>query len=82
MGPDGKAIAEAMVELRATPAPAAEQIRKGEFLKKGPNATSVETDAQEISWSTFLRALTISTCIHHNAGLWTVLGGLVVQKPC
>ena len=45
VGPDGKAIANAKVDLRATPAPAAEQIRQGKFLKKGPNATSVETDA-------------------------------------
>jgi hypothetical protein len=46
VGPDGKPIPNAKVELYAVPNPTAEQIRQGKFLKKGTTGISVETDAE------------------------------------
>ena len=45
VGPDGKPIAEATVELRTRPIPNTEQIVRGKFLKKGSYGAFVKTDA-------------------------------------
>ena len=44
--PDGKPISEAVVELRTRPIPAAEQVRQGKFIRKGPYGAFVATDAE------------------------------------
>ena len=44
VGPDGKPIAEAYVYVRTNPAPTAEQIRHGKFVRKGPNSTFLMAD--------------------------------------
>ena len=46
VGPGGKPIPEAIVELRADPLPTAEQIRKGKFVRQGPYGSFVATDAE------------------------------------
>lgn len=44
VGPDGKAVPNAHVELRMSPAPAAEQIRRGTFVRKSNYGARVQTD--------------------------------------
>ncbi len=46
VGPDQKPVPQAAVELRTSPAPTAEQIRTGTFIKKGTYGTFVTADAQ------------------------------------
>ncbi len=46
VGPDGKPVPEAQVELRTSPMPAAEQISQGKFLRNGPYGTYVRTDIE------------------------------------
>jgi beta-lactamase regulating signal transducer with metallopeptidase domain/uncharacterized GH25 family protein len=45
VGPEGKPIPGATVELRIRPAPTAKQIRQGTFLKQGPVGAFATTDA-------------------------------------
>ncbi len=45
VGPDGKPVPEALVEIRTTPVPTAEQIRQGKFLRSGSIGAFVKTDA-------------------------------------
>ena len=46
VGPNGKPIPDALVELRTNPSRAAEQVHRGKFVKRGSNRTLVATDAQ------------------------------------
>ena len=44
-GPDGKPVPRASVEIRVDPVPTAEQIQRGEFLRKSNYGAVVRTDA-------------------------------------
>ncbi|MDB5390194.1 MAG: blaR1 2 [Planctomycetaceae bacterium] len=46
VGPDGKPVSEAQVELRVSPQPSAEQIRQGRFIKHNKYGADLLTDAQ------------------------------------
>lgn len=46
VGPDGRPIPEAAVELRTSPIPMAEQVRRGKFVRKGSYGAFVSTDAE------------------------------------
>lgn len=46
VGPDGKPVPEASVELRTRPLPEAEQILRGRFVRKGPSGTFATADAE------------------------------------
>ncbi len=46
VGPDGKAIPEAVVELRADPLLTPGRILKGKFIRQRPYGTTVATDAE------------------------------------
>jgi len=46
VGPGGKPVAGASVELRINPTPSAEQIRRGKFIKKGTYGAFVEADSE------------------------------------
>ncbi|WP_159452171.1 M56 family metallopeptidase [Singulisphaera sp. GP187] len=46
VGPDRKPVPEAVVEIRTKPAPSAEQIRRGTFVKKSTYGPIVKTDAE------------------------------------
>ena len=48
VGPGGKPIAGAEVELRSNPSPTAEQIQKGKFLRRGPYVAFATTDAEGV----------------------------------
>ena len=48
VGPGGKPIAGAEVELRSNPSPTAEQIQKGKFLRRVPNVAFATTDADGV----------------------------------
>lgn len=45
VGPDGRPIPEALVELRTRPIPKAEQLRHGKFVRKGSYGVFATTDA-------------------------------------
>jgi Carboxypeptidase regulatory-like domain len=45
LGPDGKALPKAPVEIRCNPAFGAAQVREGKFLRSEPDATAVQPDA-------------------------------------
>src|ERR1700722_8376952 len=44
LGPDGKALPKAPVEIRCNPAFGAAQVREGKFLRSEPDATAVQPD--------------------------------------
>lgn len=46
VGPAGKPVPEALVELRGDPLPTAEQIQRGTFVRKSRYGTFVKADAQ------------------------------------
>ena len=46
VGPGGKPIPDALVELRTSPAPAADQIRQGKFVRKASYGSFVTADAE------------------------------------
>jgi carboxypeptidase family protein len=46
VGPDGKSISEALVQVRTSPALTADQIRQGKFLRHGSYGAFVMTDAE------------------------------------
>ncbi len=46
VGPDGKPVPEASVEIRTSPLPTAEQIAEGKFVRKGPYGAFATTDDQ------------------------------------
>jgi hypothetical protein len=46
MGPDGKPISQALVEIGADPLPTPEQVRAGKFVKRGSYYATLESDAQ------------------------------------
>jgi hypothetical protein len=58
VGPDGKPIPEALVELRTSPSPTAKQIHKGAFVRQSSYGTFVATDAQGNLVVTLLKAPT------------------------
>ncbi|MAG93829.1 MAG: hypothetical protein CMJ48_08785 [Planctomycetaceae bacterium] len=45
VGPDGKSVAQASIGLRTSPSPTAEQIERGDFVRKTRYGTFVKTDA-------------------------------------
>ena len=46
VGPDGQPIPKALVELRTSPAPTAEQFRRGTFVRRGSYEAFAEADAE------------------------------------
>ena len=58
VGPGGKPIPDALVELRTSPAPTAEQIRQGKFVRKASYGSFVTADAEGRVVVTFPRTPT------------------------
>ena len=80
MGPGGKPIPEAVVELRTDALPTAGHIRQGKLVKRGQYEAFVATDADGRLAVKLPKAPTHFDAFISTSRIWTVLGGLVIRN--